>query len=137
MSEREKTVETIIRTATVTNDMGKKPEAERIARYLPSNYQAVQQPDGSVLIVGTDRAGWTLHDYVIPRLASGLIRAVEGYYIEVPPLSITYRDGEVASVTATVEGVQVPVAATVADWERAQVDVVEDEIVDVPQTYAV
>lgn len=30
-----------------------------------------------VLIEGEDSAGWTLHDYVIPRLASSVIPAVE------------------------------------------------------------
>lgn len=48
-----------------------------IERYLPSNYQAVELPDGSVWIVGQDVAGWGLDTYVIPRLASGLIYAKE------------------------------------------------------------
>jgi len=49
---------------------------ETIRRYLPSNYSAVV--DGEhVQIVGFDNAGWTLDDYVIPRLASGLYRAEE------------------------------------------------------------
>jgi hypothetical protein len=32
---------------------------------------------GEIDITGTDQAGWTLDDYVIPRLASGLIVAKE------------------------------------------------------------
>lgn len=57
-----------------------------VARYLPSNYEIVDLifPDIAeqilpeiVVIQGTDVAGWTLDDYVIPRLASGLIRAEE------------------------------------------------------------
>jgi hypothetical protein len=43
-----------------------------IQAYLPGNYSAVTQADGSVLIFGQDSCGWTLDDYVIPRLASGL-----------------------------------------------------------------
>lgn len=49
-----------------------KPDIEA---YLPSNYTAYRiiTSDGArVLLAGVDQAGWTLHDYVIPRLASGL-----------------------------------------------------------------
>lgn len=61
---------------------GAHADAEAIKAYLPSNYQVVgtvpNDIDGqSVIIAGTDRAGWTLDDYVIPRLASGLIWATE------------------------------------------------------------
>ena len=43
---------------------------------MPANYEAHQQGD-VVVIEGEDVAGWTLDDYVIPRLASGLIFATE------------------------------------------------------------
>lgn len=43
---------------------------ETIQRYLPSNYKA-EEFGGSILIRGVDVAGWTLDEYVIPRLASG------------------------------------------------------------------
>jgi len=49
--------------------------------YLPANFTARYFADVTlgtvVLIEGYDRAGWTLDDYVIPRLASGLIVAKE------------------------------------------------------------
>jgi len=51
---------------------------ETVARYLPGNYLAL--PTGVkdlTLVVGFDDAGWTMHDYVIPRLASGMIHAKE------------------------------------------------------------
>jgi hypothetical protein len=55
-------------------DMPKTVEA-----YLPGNYALMPRtlthtPDGKfrVGIEGEDVAGWTLEDYVIPRLASGL-----------------------------------------------------------------
>jgi hypothetical protein len=50
-----------------------------VAAYLPSSYTAREWTARplTVLIEGTDRAGWTLDDYVIPRLASGLIVARE------------------------------------------------------------
>lgn len=48
-----------------------------IADYLPSNYEVIYQTDpdttgGETVIAGRDRGGWTLHQYVLPRLASGL-----------------------------------------------------------------
>ena len=45
----------------------------RVAAYLPSNYQVAGWDDNveGVVIVGSDSAGWTLDDYVLPRLASG------------------------------------------------------------------
>jgi hypothetical protein len=54
-----------------------------VSDYLPGNYEAFLEEcvDASVEpyieIEGYDRAGWTLDDYVIPRLASGLICAKE------------------------------------------------------------
>jgi hypothetical protein len=68
----------LMRFAWVENE----PNVERVRVYLPANYQAeVSEHDGKrpgvVLIFGVDRAGWTLDDYVIPRLGSGLIVAVE------------------------------------------------------------
>lgn len=42
-----------------------------IKRYLPSNYGCFQY-GFDVIIVGTDLAGWTMQDYVLPRLHSGL-----------------------------------------------------------------
>lgn len=60
----------------------KNADAETIARYLPGNYHVaeLEWSDWSgeyVIIAGEDYAGWTLDDYVIPRLASGLISATE------------------------------------------------------------
>lgn len=56
---------------------------ERVKRYLPGNYrvagEGLDEEFGIAytLVEGTDLAGWTLDGYVIPRLASGLIRCVE------------------------------------------------------------
>lgn len=55
------------RTAVVTG-----ATVEQVMRYLPSNYEAIERL-GEVLVIGQDHAGWTMDDYVIPRLASGLI----------------------------------------------------------------
>jgi hypothetical protein len=53
-------------------------DSDEVAAYLPGNYEVYGHrfPDGPsgrivVLIRGVDTAGWTLDDYVIPRLASG------------------------------------------------------------------
>ncbi len=52
--------------------------ADAVAAYLPSNYRVVGEVNGvtpefrsGILIEGQDNAGWTLEDYVLPRLASG------------------------------------------------------------------
>ena len=47
---------------------------EDVASFLPANYTA-EQIGPYVRIVGEDNAGWTMDDYVLPRLASGLIVA--------------------------------------------------------------
>lgn len=56
-------------TALVTN-----ASLEDVAAYLPSNYTA-EQVGPYVRITGEDEAGWTMQDYVLPRLASALIVA--------------------------------------------------------------
>ena len=43
-----------------------------IEAYMPDNYSVVGEYGDCVLIAGHDHAGWTLDEYVIPRLASGL-----------------------------------------------------------------
>jgi hypothetical protein len=58
-----------------------------VANYLPSNYEVIYSERHaewstdrqwtSVVIAGEDSCGWTLHDYVLPRLASGLYSGVE------------------------------------------------------------
>lgn len=71
-----------MRTAIVH---GRDLNAERLARYLPGNYEIVGQvsPVGIIagstafVIEGVDNAGWTLDGYVLPRLASGGIYGKE------------------------------------------------------------
>lgn len=58
-----------LRIAHVTN--GK--DARTVWAYLPRNYAIMSGIDGEYLIAGHDHCGWTLDDYVIPRMASGLI----------------------------------------------------------------
>lgn len=46
---------------------------ETIGSYLPGNYEVIGTLlNGEILIEGEDSCGWTLDDYVIPRLQSGL-----------------------------------------------------------------
>jgi hypothetical protein len=47
--------------------------AERIAQYLPTNYEVAEADEYNVIVTGVDCLGWTAADYVIPRLATGLI----------------------------------------------------------------
>jgi hypothetical protein len=49
----------------------------QVLAYMPTNYIATTTVDGDVLVVGVDSAGWTLDGYIMPRLASGNMRAVE------------------------------------------------------------
>ena len=55
---------------------------EEVAAYLPGNYNVLDSRDEVagrllVLISGSDEAGWTMDDYVKPRLASGLMGCEE------------------------------------------------------------
>jgi len=56
-------------------------DLDTIRKYLPRGYSAksIGKADGveRILIEGYDDHGWTLHEYVIPSLASGLICAKE------------------------------------------------------------
>jgi len=65
------------RTAIVEKTPWSRFTLREVKAYLPSGYTATEQENGDVLIEGEDIAGWTLTDYVIPRLASGLIYAKE------------------------------------------------------------
>lgn len=47
---------------------------EVVEAYLPRGYQA-RQEGNTIIIEGEDHAGWTLEEYVLPRLASGMIYA--------------------------------------------------------------
>lgn len=59
-------------------------DAASVAQYLPSNYRVIGRTielgnidipltHQGTLIAGVDNHGWTLEDYVIPRLGSGWI----------------------------------------------------------------
>lgn len=64
-------------------------QSPQLAAYMPGNYKIIWQGDYQeadhphpildpvTVIAGEDNAGWTLDDYVIPRLASGMYFAKE------------------------------------------------------------
>jgi hypothetical protein len=63
-------------------------DAKTVSAYLPGNYrdlgEVIHRPFASLentekclVIGGRDHHGWTLDDYVIPRLGNGLMRAEE------------------------------------------------------------
>lgn len=73
-----------------------------IPAYLPGNYRVVGSvkdfdPFGTVglVIEGQDAAGWTLEDYVLPRLASGLHFGRE---LEDGELSLWIEEGKYAAL---------------------------------------
>jgi hypothetical protein len=70
------------RRARVTGKSGA-GELRQVQAYLPRNYVASLDDDDSIVIAGRDSAGWTLDEYVLPRLASGLIFATE-FEVEQP-----------------------------------------------------
>lgn len=53
------------------------PTRKTVEAYLPRRYAVTAETRKLIVIRGTDYAGWTLDDYVIPRLWSGLIAARE------------------------------------------------------------
>ncbi len=83
-----------------------KHDRDAIDAYLPRNYKVVGEVErfdlfgtSGVLIEGKDGAGWTLDDYVLPRLASGLHFGRE------------LEDGELARWLA--EGLYTPLASEI------------------------
>src|SRR5262245_12217044 len=56
---------------------GSNATVDNVARYLPANYSVLGEPSDGIVVGGTDRAGFTLDNYVIPRLGSGLLFARE------------------------------------------------------------
>ena len=66
-----------VRMQTHMTAAGRDYTLRRILALLPENYTfagtAPHAEDGSVTVIvkGTDIAGWTAADYVVPRLASG------------------------------------------------------------------
>lgn len=81
----------VIRKATViVQESGLADSERRVAALLPANYRVVRSDTAKTLgsgiggrgmawirIEGIDNAGWTLDDYVIPRLASGCLTCRE------------------------------------------------------------
>jgi hypothetical protein len=60
------------RYARVTRSKMDTDPREAVGNYLPANYRVLDVLAHDVLIAGEDNCGWTLDDYVLPRLASGL-----------------------------------------------------------------
>lgn len=103
---------TTVRTAVVK---GNGATAERVAAYLPSNYEVVGGNDEGVIISGHDNAGWTLDDYVLPRLASGCL-----FGTEVNP-TVRRKVSRTTTVTV-VETFEVDLPVDHAEYDRADLD---------------
>lgn len=69
------------RAAIVDGGLG--ADLDTVRSYLPTGYSATLRGE-RIYIVGDDDAGWTLTEYVLPRLASALIAAHEIAVSEVP-----------------------------------------------------
>ena len=60
----------MIRKAIITGKT--EDDIETIKAYLPANYEFEKVVDEGIIISGEDNCGWTMDEYVLPRLASGL-----------------------------------------------------------------
>lgn len=61
----------MLKTALINSE-----KIDTIRRYLPGNYQAITLGT-FVLVYGYDQAGWTLEDYVLPRMAQWGLHPIE------------------------------------------------------------
>ncbi|HUW44358.1 MAG TPA: hypothetical protein VMW50_01055 [Dehalococcoidia bacterium] len=54
-------------------------KSKDVAQYLPKNFTVIGRTldNSGTVIVGVDDHGWSLDQYVIPRLASGMIHCEE------------------------------------------------------------
>lgn len=52
-------------------------DKREVESYLPSNYEVIYWTNDGIIIAGADNAGWTLDNYVIPRLLSGNMGCTE------------------------------------------------------------
>lgn len=61
----------MVRIAKVT--VRGRDTTKTVAAYLPQNYRILGNDGPNIIIGGVDNRGWTLDDYIIPRLASGMM----------------------------------------------------------------
>jgi hypothetical protein len=61
----------MLKTALINSE-----KINTIRRYLPGNYQAARLGTFT-LVYGYDQAGWTLEDYVLPRMAQWGLQPIE------------------------------------------------------------
>ena len=64
--------------------IAKTGKSKTVADYLPNNYRVLGRTldHNGTVIVGVDDHGWTLNDYVIPRLGSAMIHCEEVFEID-------------------------------------------------------
>lgn len=77
-AEPPKRVARVVRSAAMDKNAHMAAELKkRVDAYLPHDYHAeIHVSAGGVCevyVVGEDYAGWTMEDYVVPRLATGLV----------------------------------------------------------------
>ncbi len=63
----------VIRYALIASKNSRWDSADVVSRYLPDNYTVIGETSHGIVVSGRDSCGWTLDDYVLPRLASGMI----------------------------------------------------------------
>ena len=66
-----------VHTAVITRTASGWPAPRAVAAYMPRRYRVCGVTEESITIMGFDYDGWTMDDYVLPRLGSGMIFARE------------------------------------------------------------
>jgi len=74
-------------------------KSKTVARYLPNNFQVLGRTldNTGTIIVGVDDHGWTLDQYVIPRLGTAMIHCEEVFEINglnIKQMELNLRDYE-------------------------------------------
>jgi N12 class adenine-specific DNA methylase len=67
----------VVRTAVIQRTSSGWPSAEQVRAYLPRLYHVTGSTADTITVTGRDVAGWTMDDYVITRLGTGMITARE------------------------------------------------------------
>ena len=72
-------------------------KSKSVAQYLPNNFKVLGRTldNAGTIIVGVDDHGWSLDQYVIPRLASGMIHCEEVFEINglnIKQMELNLRD---------------------------------------------
>jgi len=100
-------------------------KSKEVAKYLPSNYRVLGRTldNTGTIIIGVDDHGWTMEQYIIPRLASGMIHCEE----------VTHEEGKdwgdiMISITPSTTDAEIEKYAKDTDAAIALLTEIRDEV---------